>query len=356
MNKIKLADSIENFKRFYLQNREFYDEDERGWKENLSNRFAEVLARENILSDDFFSSLLELLSDNKVAQTVKWLGGGSFYQCQRFIDWLESEPNNSILRDLFNDLLYSRRSLKQRINQFKAEIDHLYRCLDNGGSIQLNLISQFMGLSQPGQYYIYKSTEFQKAERYFEFERRLTDTSAGGKYAHFLDFSKAILEAMRVAGLNKVDFIDVQTFIYRDDWYTERRHREVIDQYEEEAEKAQSLSIEDLLDRIRGAAPQPPRITRSTYYHRDPNITALVKKLALGECDLCGRQAPFVNHSGVPYLECHHIEHLADGGEDSLANCVALCPNCHTKMHVLNLESDRASLLTIVLSRSEKFH
>jgi 5-methylcytosine-specific restriction enzyme A len=44
------------------------------------------------------------------------------------------------------------------------------------------------------------------------------------------------------------------------------------------------------------------------------------------------------------YLECHHIVWLAEGGEDTIANTVALCPNCHRKMHVLNRKVDKEQL------------
>ena len=44
--------------------------------------------------------------------------------------------------------------------------------------------------------------------------------------------------------------------------------------------------------------------------------------------------------NGEPYLETHHIVWLSEGGEDSIENTVALCPNCHRKMHVVNLQED----------------
>lgn len=71
-------------------------------------------------------------------------------------------------------------------------------------------------------------------------------------------------------------------------------------------------------------------------YHRDPTIAAYVKKRAKGYCQLCGQKAPFYDQDGEPYLECHHIVWLSNGGMDSPNNCVALCPNCHRKMHVIN--------------------
>ena len=48
-----------------------------------------------------------------------------------------------------------------------------------------------------------------------------------------------------------------------------------------------------------------------------------------------------------PFLETHHVIWLADGGDDSIENTVALCPNCHKKMHVLNLDEDVDKLLRI---------
>lgn len=34
-----------------------------------------------------------------------------------------------------------------------------------------------------------------------------------------------------------------------------------------------------------------------------------------------------------PYLEVHHIIFLAQGGDDTVDNAEALCPNCHRRKH-----------------------
>ena len=78
----------------------------------------------------------------------------------------------------------------------------------------------------------------------------------------------------------------------------------------------------------------------SKVYHRDPAIAAYVQKRANGHCQLCGSPAPFKDKNDDPYLECHHIVWLSKGGIDSIDNCVALCPNCHRKMHIVNAEKD----------------
>ena len=59
---------------------------------------------------------------------------------------------------------------------------------------------------------------------------------------------------------------------------------------------------------------------------------------------LYNQPAPFKNIDGEPYLETHHINWLAAGGQDTIKNTTALCPNCHKKMHILNLKSDVAIL------------
>jgi 5-methylcytosine-specific restriction protein A len=78
---------------------------------------------------------------------------------------------------------------------------------------------------------------------------------------------------------------------------------------------------------------------------RNVYVAEFTKRRADGICQLCKHKAPFSNKKDEPYLEIHHITRLTKGGEDSIYNCVALCPNCHRKMHVLNLREDRKKLM-----------
>lgn len=113
------------------------------------------------------------------------------------------------------------------------------------------------------------------------------------------------------------------------------------DTLEDEFERAVRKETSKTLDQLRKAAkkksaPTTVSIVKSKSYRRDPTIAAYVKKRANGRCQLCGEGAPFIDQTGEPYLECHHIIWLSEGGEDSVENCVALCPNCHRKMHIIN--------------------
>jgi len=66
---------------------------------------------------------------------------------------------------------------------------------------------------------------------------------------------------------------------------------------------------------------------------RDANVVAYVLNIANGHCECCGNSAPFEKNKGEPFLEVHHVKHLADDGSDKVSNAVALCPNCHRELH-----------------------
>lgn len=73
---------------------------------------------------------------------------------------------------------------------------------------------------------------------------------------------------------------------------------------------------------------------------RSPHVEAYAKRWAQGICQLCEKPAPFSDKKGEPYLESHHIEWLSRGGTDKPENVIALCPNCHTKMHIVDSKED----------------
>ncbi|RIW27624.1 HNH endonuclease [Bacillus salacetis] len=69
-------------------------------------------------------------------------------------------------------------------------------------------------------------------------------------------------------------------------------------------------------------------------FKRNPDVIAEVLIRANGVCEKCNKEAPFFRASdGTPYLEVHHIKRLADGGEDTVENAIAVCPNCHRELH-----------------------
>jgi 5-methylcytosine-specific restriction endonuclease McrA len=84
------------------------------------------------------------------------------------------------------------------------------------------------------------------------------------------------------------------------------------------------------------AAPKKPAEVQvvSRAFRRNPDVIVEVLNRAAGRCELCNAPAPFLRLSdGSPYLEVHHKITLAAGGDDTVDNAYALCPNCHRHEH-----------------------
>jgi len=76
-----------------------------------------------------------------------------------------------------------------------------------------------------------------------------------------------------------------------------------------------------------------PQERKSVWRRRSKAIRVYVLKRASGNCEGCHLAAPFKRLDGEPYLEPHHIRRLSDGGPDHPRWVIALCPNCHRRVH-----------------------
>ena len=106
-------------------------------------------------------------------------------------------------------------------------------------------------------------------------------------------------------------------------------------EFEEGVQESISLTSNERKKRLSSATKKPESIIVLTrIFKRNPDVVAEVLHRANGSCEKCGKNAPFNRASnGTPYLEVHHSIRLSDGGDDSVTNAVALCPNCHRKTH-----------------------
>lgn len=103
-----------------------------------------------------------------------------------------------------------------------------------------------------------------------------------------------------------------------------------------EARVRRSLAMDNDQRRARltTAARKPTqRVVQTLIYERNPDVVAEALDRANGICELCKHKAPFRRPDGRPFLEIHHKERLADGGDDTIENAVAVCPNCHRREH-----------------------
>ncbi|WP_434657333.1 HNH endonuclease [Sulfurimonas sp. NW9] len=106
--------------------------------------------------------------------------------------------------------------------------------------------------------------------------------------------------------------------------------------------KVKRLTDAEVYDKAKQTEQSTPgySYTKAKCYQRSAYVVEVVLRRAQGICELCDLEAPFKKKDGTPYLEVHHIKQLAKGGPDTTDNAVALCPNCHRKMHTLSLPSD----------------
>lgn len=80
-----------------------------------------------------------------------------------------------------------------------------------------------------------------------------------------------------------------------------------------------------------------------TFYVRNQEVRDSVVQRARGKCEYCNAPT-FRKIDGDHYIETHHILALSSGGEDTMSNVIALCPNHHREAHYginrkkLNLE------------------
>lgn len=141
-----------------------------------------------------------------------------------------------------------------------------------------------------------------------------------GKYKYLNHFNEGSSKWFQLA---KTDFVQMNTM---DDIAAELESKVI------ESSRSPSSNRQKRLSK----APKKPnkRVVTTTVYDRNPDVIAEVLEIANGICGECGNKAPFKRRSNQkPYLEVHHKIRLADGGDDTVENAIALCPNCHREMH-----------------------
>lgn len=106
-------------------------------------------------------------------------------------------------------------------------------------------------------------------------------------------------------------------------------------EFDDQVSRSLSDSPEKRRKRLKSAPAKPRKVTVTTYvFVRNADVVAEVLYRANGACEGCMKEAPFMRRaSGEPYLEVHHRTPLAQGGDDTVLNAIALCPNCHRQHH-----------------------
>lgn len=106
--------------------------------------------------------------------------------------------------------------------------------------------------------------------------------------------------------------------------------------FEEQIEESKNDTRENRIERLNNIKNVKPElyILTTTKFKRNPDVVVEVLLRANGKCEKCENKAPFIRKSDKsPYLEVHHLVSLSQGGDDTVENCIAVCPNCHRQLH-----------------------
>ena len=207
-------------------------------------------------------------------------------------------------------------------------------------------IAYLFFIKDPSRFLPVSTGRFEKSLQSIGWDYKLSGQCSWDNYIGFIDIVKQVqYEMIRMMPDIEIRLIDAHSFLWvigedtrPTDFLNWKPNKHILGKIEGATEKA-------VAERAKGKGGKTSRISIS--YDRSTEVARITKNRAKGKCELCNKPAPFYDKKGHPYLEAHHIKWLSNGGEDSTDNTVALCPNCHTKMHVLNKIEDIEKLLLL---------
>jgi 5-methylcytosine-specific restriction protein A len=157
-----------------------------------------------------------------------------------------------------------------------------------------------------------------------------------------VDALRKALDSMRLhvdyyEGVRKVHLAKMRAVIEKHE--SREKGFVALSSLEADFQKQLNASLNDTPAKRRARLREAARVPRKMHvvtevYVRNADVVVEVLHRAQGVCERCDQRAPFLRQSnGKPYLEVHHVEQLAHGGEDTVENAQALCPNCHRELH-----------------------
>ena len=189
------------------------------------------------------------------------------------------------------------------------------------------------------EYLPVRTTFFEESLSLIGIDYPLSYKCSRENYTGFIDIVGAIRDIMQeVIPDVIIRLIDAHSFL----WIIRQQSFRDWVPDEETAATIERDTENHLEKKAEGRGGRKSRLTSS--YNRSAEVARLTKERANGVCELCKKTAPFRDKKGNPYLESHHVIWLSRGGADSTDNTVALCPNCHTQIHVLDSPEDIAKL------------
>ena len=121
---------------------------------------------------------------------------------------------------------------------------------------------------------------------------------------------------------------------------------------------ARRVDLGQVLKLARSPVGSPDRReTQSMVFERNPWVRKFARLRSDGhcempDCDYVGFEKP----DGTPYIEVHHIQSMADQGDDVIENVAAICPDHHAQAHNgKDSEEIQSQLLAAIRTANEQF-
>lgn len=264
-----------------------------------------------ILNEDVSDNLVD---HRQIRKAREMLTEAPAESCERLLDcYFDSSSNDKVLLD-------------DMVNFFGAKYD---------------LLSYLFFVRNHEKYVPARPSHIEKAlQKKLDVHYPMSGKFGWENYSGYVDIIRQVQDAMNkhLELKTSATLLDAQSvvWIWCEDSYSEWENRK---EYIEEA--------------IYDEHPSPSKKQRfALVYDRNPEVSKQAKKLANGVCAFCQQSAPFCyGKDKKPYLEVHHVKWLCRGGKDSIENTVALCPNCHRRIHVLDNPEDTDKLMKVLAKR-----
>jgi len=184
---------------------------------------------------------------------------------------------------------------------------------------------------------VYLFESYKDNEYYFDGEVELAGTPFQSEETDINgNLRKVIKFPLRRVDSSKSIVVDIEDVLKSEQEKVKEVRKYTIDEIREKANKAENHNTST-------------KEVKTVYRERNQYISEFTKERAKGICDLCEKEAPFKDKNGRPYLETHHVITLAENGPDAIYNTVAICPNCHRKIHVLQKKEDMEKLSKVIM-------
>jgi 5-methylcytosine-specific restriction endonuclease McrA len=257
------------------------------------------------------------------------------YNKKNFNDKFNGQPDYQVLDRAFYDLY--------RGNNDRKAFDELTAIF--GG--RYDIIAFLLFIKNPYCYLPIRSKCFDKGFSKLEIDYKTAYKCSWDNYIGYVEIIREIQEVLNdlLPLRPQASLIDAHSFV----WIVSNNYYEwePEEKIENKIRREKYAAVEYLQRKAleSGSASPEKRDINAMTYAREPSVAGYAKMRAKGICQLCEKRAPFNDKNGQPYLEAHHIVWFSRGGADTIYNVVALCPNCHSKMHIVDDSDDVERLM-----------